>query len=309
MSTSSLPGSMKPFPVRAAPVRPPVLASDILREEVAPKAPARRAIRLALVVAAAAFLVATGLSMSAGPMRLPAPWAVEVSVLSAVLALIAAAVPLPYAARSGLAALAGAVPLVLGAAAIGPLAKLAAEGPMTAFSLVALGTVLPGALVFRARYRALGAARSVLAVALVTALPAAALLALRAIDGGGDTVDRALSAVGLASVAASTLGFMGAETSAGCAQWAAVIVGSVAARPTAAAVLATWGGRDGEIAPWMAAAIGELLCASLVAFALFQLLAAALGGQARQVDVHQIVGASASPDESERDERDDGDDD
>jgi hypothetical protein len=43
-----------------------------------------------------------------------------------------------------------------------------------------------------------------------------------------------------------------------------------------------------------AAALGELVASTLVAFALFQVLAAALGGQAREVDVHRAIGAGAS---------------
>jgi hypothetical protein len=270
------------------------LASDILREEVAPRAPARRAIRLALLVVAAAFLFAALLSLGLGPLRLSARFALEGALATVLVAGVAALAPMPYAARGVLAAGAGILPLILGAAGRGPLARLGDDGVGFAASLVVMGTLLPAALVFRARYRAFRAARTVLALALTASLPAVAFLATRALDGSADTGSRAIAFLGIASALAATLGFMGPETSAGCAQWAAIVVGALFAYPAWRAGAATWGGHDGDIVPLTTAAVGQLLATSVAVFALFQLLAATFASRAREVDVHQVVGAGAS---------------
>jgi hypothetical protein len=295
MSTSSLPASTKRIPVRLPPIKPPILASDILRDEVAPRAPARKAIRLALLAFAATFLVgAVAATTGLGPVRLTAPWAFEGALGTALVALFAAFAPVPYGARAWIATLAGAAPLAMGAAHIGPLARLGDDGTTATAAMAVMGTALPGALVFRARYRAFRASRVILSVALIASVPAIALLGLAALAGSGSTGERLLAGIGVLSAAAATLGFMGPETSAGCAQWAALVIGAEVARPALRAVVAAWGGRDAEMVAMTAAALGELIATTLVTFALFQILAAALAGQARQVDVHRAVGAGAS---------------
>lgn len=294
MSTSSLPASAKPFPVRAAPIKPPVLASDILREEIAPRTPARHAVRVALSVVTAAFLVAAVLAWGVGSFRLEGTFALQGALLTAFLGGIAAVAPLPYAARAWLAVLAGGATLALGAFHFGPLARIGDEGAASALAAMAMATLLPAALVFRSRYRAFRAARIILGGALVASLPAVVLLGAQAFDGNALVGDRVIAAAVVASAAAATLGFMGPETSAGCAQWAAIVVGTVVARPVWHAMLAAWSGRGPDVIALTTAALGELMATTLVTFALFQLLAAALAGQAREVDVHRAVGAGAS---------------
>ncbi|MGO9713440.1 MAG: hypothetical protein ACLQBL_31575 [Polyangiaceae bacterium] len=295
MSTSSLPPSVRRAPVRLPPVKPPILASDILREEVAPQAPARRALRGALIAMLAISVVGVVVaSWGIGGTRLGARWALEGAACTAILAAVAAFVPLPYALRAAAGALAGAIPLLLGAAGLGPLSRLGDEGGGAALAMAAMATALPGALLFRSRYRAFRAARVILAIALAVSVPAVVLLAMTAADGGVALGARALAAVGVAAALAATLGFMGPETSGGCAQWAALVVGAYAARPTWRAVASAWSGRDPDTLALSAAALGALVATTLVTFALFQLLAAVLGGQARQVDVHRAVGPGAS---------------
>jgi hypothetical protein len=215
MSTSSLPASRK-IPLRMPPVRPPVLASDILREEIAPEAPAQRAIRVALLAFAlmsltAAFAASTGLTTLTGlaGARLNAPWALEGAIATAVVAAIAAFAPLPYAVRAIVAALAGAVPLAMGAVRIGPLARLGDDGHLVSIAMLSMATALPAALVFRARYRAFRAARVILGVALGISSPAVILLALRATDGAEAAGARGLAVAGIVGAVAGTLGFMG----------------------------------------------------------------------------------------------------
>jgi hypothetical protein len=209
-------------------------------------------------------------------------------------AAIAAVAPWSYAVRALLAAAAGIAPLALAVAHLGPLAALGDDGQFAATAFAMMATLLPAALVFRGRYRAFAGARTILAGALAITVPAAVLLGRAALDGQADPAARVLGALGVAAAAASTLGFMGPETSGGCTQWAAVVLGVFAARPALRAFAAAWTGQDAEIVAATAASIGALIAATLVTFGLFQLLAAALGGQARQVDVRRAIGPGAS---------------
>jgi hypothetical protein len=289
MSTSSLPAS-KRIPLRIPAVKPPVLASDILREEIAPEAPARKAIRMALLAfSMIAVFGALAATARLGRAHLVAPWALEGAIAAAVLAATAAFAPLPYAGRAALAALGGALLLGLGADGAGPLARLGDDGLATGTAMGVMATVLPAALVFRSRYRAFRAARIILGVALVVSVPAVALLALSALDSGQPIGERWLAGIGVVAAAAGTLGFMGPETSGGCAQWAALVVGAYAARPTWRAVASAWSGRDQDTVALTATAIGALAASTLVTFAIFQLFAAALARQARKVDVHRAL--------------------
>jgi hypothetical protein len=294
MSTSSLPAS-KRIPLRVPPVKPPVLASDILREEVAPEAPARRAVRLASFAFAAISLVgAFAASIGFGATRLAAPGALEGAVGTALVAAIAAFAPLPYASRAIVAASAGVVPLALGAAGLGPLGRLADNGHGAAAAMALMATALPAALVFRSRYRAFRAARVILGVALALSVPAVILLALFAVDATQTLGERCVAGVGVLAAAAAMLGFMGPETSGGCAQWAALVVGAYAARPAWRAVGSAWSGRNQDTVALTSAALGALVACTLVTFAVFQILAAALARQARKVDVHRAIGPGAS---------------
>ena len=293
MSTSSLPASAKPIPVRPLPAfKPPVLASDILREEVAPRAPARRAIRVALLAFAGTFFAGAAAAWL-GRIQLGAPLALAGAVGTAGLAAFAAVVPLRYTARALLAAVAGAAPLVLGVQHLGPLAALGEAGFTRAVAMAVMSTMLPAALVFRARYRAFRGARAILAFALVLSLPALGFLSASFFNST-ELAPRALAAVGVVAGAAATLGFMGPETSAGCAEWAGLVVAVQAALPTWRALQAAWAGANGPMVDWTAAALGQLLASTLVTFALFQVLAAAFGARARKVDVHRAIGAGVT---------------
>lgn len=295
MLTSSLPASAKRIPTRLPPVRPPVLASDILREEVAPRAPAQRAVRVVLIAFSAISVVGAFLASSwVGQARLSAPWALEGAVITAVVAAVATLAPLPYGVRAGVAALVGAIPLGMGAASLGPMARLGDDGTWRAVAMATMATALPAALLFRSRYRAFRAARVILGVALAASVPAIVFLAAAALDAGQSLGARGLAAAGVAGAAAATLGFMGPETSGGCAQWAALVVGAYAARPAWRAVASAWSGSDQVTLALSAAALGALVAATLVTLAVFQVLATALAGQARRVDVHRAVGPSAS---------------
>src|SRR4051794_3339518 len=147
MSMTSMPVSSKPI-VPPAVVKPPVLASDILREEVAPIAPAKRAIRVALAAFAATFAL-VALAARFGPIPLTSNDAFEGSLVIATVAAIASAISLPYAFRALVAAAVGLLPLALGVMRLGPAAAFGIDGPLSAALTVPLITLLPAALVFR----------------------------------------------------------------------------------------------------------------------------------------------------------------
>jgi hypothetical protein len=288
VSTTSLPADARPVAAKRVLAKPPVLASDILREEVAPIAPAQRLVRIWLGLFALAFVAAAIASVEGfGP---ASPGVLAGSIATAIVATIGAFLPAPYAARASLAAIAGLVPLALGARGEGPLAACGFDGTLHAATGLVLVTALPGALLFRARYRAFRAARVILAVVLVFCIPAFAFLAMGAIDASATLLARASDGVVAVAVLTALFGFMGEETTGGCGGWATTLVlvhaGRVVLRTLA---LDTTYGHWG----FVFAGIGEFVASTLVSFAIFQLLAALFAREARKVDVHRIVGPSA----------------
>src|SRR5580658_10391339 len=151
MSTTSLPPGRESVPSTRSVVKAPILASDILREEIAPLAPARSALRALLVPLSLGLLIWGGASLAGltpGP-----PFEASAAFITAGAAGLAALIPGPYGARAVLAILAGFLPLVLGVRGEGPLALLGAQGEVAAGSGVVLATLLPASLFFRSQYR------------------------------------------------------------------------------------------------------------------------------------------------------------
>jgi hypothetical protein len=301
MSTTSLPANARRSAPRLA-VRPPILASDMLREEVAPRAPARTTIRLWLgAFAAACALSAVAAHLGIGPHT---SRVFEGSLVTACLAAVGAAVPAPYLVRAIVAVLAGTALLGLGSLDRGPLAPLGHQGFAQALAALALATLLPAALLFRARFRAFRPARIVLTAALLCALPAVVLAARSALDGSAPLPVRLADGALAAAALTGLLGYMGAETSAGCDRWAALILAlasvriAVRAPQLLAAITEQPLPADANDGTWgyVIAAIGMLAATTIAAFGLFQILAIALGRRARTVDVHQIA---AKPDREE----------
>jgi hypothetical protein len=293
VSTTSLPVDARPIVPKRPPAKPPVLASDILREEVAPIAPAQRLVRIWLGLFALAFVAAAVASVQGfGP---ASPGVLAGSIATAIVATIGAITPAPYAARASLAAIAGLVPLAMGARGEGPLAATGFDGILHASAGLVLVTALPGALLFRARYRAFRAARVILAVVLVCAIPALAFLAIEALEPTAPLLARGCDGVVAIAVLTALFGFMGEETSGGCGGWAKILVLAHAGR----VILRGFVFESSPYGPWgfVFGGIGELVASTLVSYAIFQLLAALFAREARKVDIHRIVGPSA---ESER---------
>jgi hypothetical protein len=310
MSMSAIANDSYPPPPSsrpATPIMPPVLASDILRDEVAPIAPAQKAIVLWSILFSLAFGTAAVFSWIG---IIPRSVLLGAAV-TAIAAAIAALLPVPYTIRALLAAGAGWIPLAMGVRGNGPLAAMHSRGDLIDIATLAALTFLPGVLLFRSRYRAFLIARILLGVALVLALPAEVGFAMAALDQAVPLLTRIADGVVFVGVLGACFGFMGAETTGFGAFWGALIVtthaAGIAARglPNATDPISTW--ITGQRLGFFAAGFGEWLAATLAAHAIFQLLAALLAKQARQVDVHRIVGPSAetasAPDRLGEDDR------
>lgn len=260
--------------------RPPVLASEALREELAPIEPGKTALRL-WMVALAVLIAASGLAAQLGWLQ-GAPGHATIAYVIAAIVLVSVAIP--YRFRGGLVAAAAYGLLVAGLWGSGPLSAIAARPWSSVWAEVArmLGaSALAGALLFRARYRAYRGARVALIVALVLTVPALVNAGLEV--AAGAILARVAGAVIILSVVASLTGFMGSGTTGASTAWAVTVVVAFALDILARAV---W--MDGP----MVARIGQIhggvlfaAAASLAAIGIFKMLASALAGDARQVDV------------------------
>jgi hypothetical protein len=289
MSTTSVPSSSDALEPPGSSVKPPILASDILREEVAPLAPATSAMRRCLLVLGGGFgLVAAATYAGLLP---GAPFAIGASLATAAAALVAWLGPVPYAARATLATLAALLPLVLGAEAQGPLAAVGSEGEMQSAALLVLVTLLPAALFFRAQYRAFGAARAFLVAALALAAPAVFFLGRAALAGETPLGLRVADGLVVTAVMTSFAGFLGPETTGACTIWGATLLVLLPLRQFLAGHPTT--DVASRVFALVAPGLGVALSGTVVSVGLYQLLAAALARRARMVDVHRIVGPSA----------------
>ena len=260
--------------------KPPLLASEVLREELAPLQPSRDSCRLWLALVAAA-LTALGLALRFG-VGVPAErFGAATVAFSAAGALTAvAALPFPYALRAGVALLVGVVLMGLGLQSGGPLGGLTVDGSLErGVARMLTLTALPAALMFRARYTAFRRARVMLALPL----PFVILDAILVADGSAPVIARAGAAPRVALVALSLFGFMGQGTTGWAALWATLVLGGlpipVGLRHFTLADAAT------GYLTYPATAVG-LVCAGIVAsLGLFQLLAAAFAPEARRLSL------------------------
>lgn len=260
---------------------PPVLASEALREDVAPMHPWSGAFRvwdgvLGVLVASAGLLVHLGVWKAAPG----GPW-VAYSLGAALILL--GALPMPYVARGVGSLLLGMLVVALGLVGTGPLANVAGatQGPVWTVAYVVAGTALAAALLFRARYREFLGARVTLLVAMVFALPAAAHAGVSAAIGPlGATI---ASGLVLAVILASLLGFMGDGTTTVSTVWAVVVVVVMGVDRMVEPfwVGAGWDGYHQGIR----AGLVLMIACTLTSKGLFQLLASAFAEDARRVDV------------------------
>ncbi len=260
----------------------PLLASEVLREELAPLQPSRVSCRVWQIGVAAA-LALLGLAMRWGvglPFEQDAGATIAFSAAGAVAAL--AILPFPYALRAGVGLLLGGVLVALGLRGAGPLAGLAVDGGLLRHGtrLVVVAAV-PAALMLRAHYRAYRRARILLAAALLLALPFVALEAMLVLDPGAATIPRVAAGVSIAAVCSSLLGFMGEGTTGAGSVWAAVIL-LVLPAEVALRQLTPLGNADTGLLTYVATGVGVLCAGLLASLGLFQLMAAMLAPDARR---------------------------
>ena len=221
------------MPVRASsvsglrPIAKPILASECLRDDIAPLEPFTRVGRAtyALAAAAGATAFATTRSVSLG--------------VAAFVALLGAVLP-RYSLRAGAA---------IAAAAIAATTFVAAP---TLLLRVVAAALLATSLFLRATYRAHRATRIALAIGI-------ALFAVSAIGAGRISG----AAIGLVS-AVSLLGFMDDQTTGGCAWWGALAI-AVATGSIALAVPGILAAATALVAIVCASVGGYQLIAQLIA--------------------------------------------
>ena len=210
-------GAQNARPKAARPVaKPPYLASEILREDIAPTEPARTLVLVVLQVAPALGALAALLS---GLTR-SATW-VSVTALAGLFLLTR--IELTYAARATLVSMVGG-----GSLALVAVWRLALGGGFEGPVLAIAATLLPAALLFRSWYRAAHAARVLVGMALAFALVWAASTSHRELLALQFSWQSWVPALvwylfGILCLL-SLLAFMGGETTGGCDFWALGLV-------------------------------------------------------------------------------------
>lgn len=265
----------------------PLLASEVLREELAPLEPSRTKCRVWLVgVSVALAMLGVALRFGVGH-PIVGPDGSTLSFSAAGAALTVALLPFPYALRAIMALLLGTVLMVLGLRGSGPLAAIGNDGPRLADVLrLAPLTVLPAALLFRGRYRAYTRARWLLAAGLALTLPFIAREIVTLANAGSDVFARVAAATSVATVLCGLFGFMGAGTTGAGAVWAALVLaiipGEIAVRELSV---------PSPTFAYASAAVGLACAAILATVGLYQLFAAIFASDARR------IAASSRPDQ------------
>jgi hypothetical protein len=276
---------------------PPILASDVLREDLAPIEPGRRASRLwdgglALLYLAVGLslrfdLGVSGVSPNAGASCLAAAAAVAATAL----------VPFPYLWRAIVGGVIGAIVVGLGLLGGGPLALLASSGSapwVEAFRVLTCVTV-PAALLFRSHYRAYPRGRLILGAAFVVALPF--LIHEAALTARGPDIARVAAVLALVGPLSGLFAFMAAPMTSMTALCAQALTALLALEIGLRQVYAPPAPGAGPLA-YVLTAIAFFASVVPIALGLFQTLAAIYAREARLVDVHRPSGADAPPSEA-----------
>jgi hypothetical protein len=276
---------------------PPVLASEVLREDLAPIEPGRHASRfwdggLALLYLA----VGVCLRLDLGVARV-SPDAGAACLAAAAAVAATALVPFPYLWRAIVGGLIGAFVLALGLFGGGPLALLVGPGstPWVEPFRVMTCVALPAALLFRSHYRAYPRGRVLLAAAFVLSLPFLVHEAIMTTHG--PLVARVGAGLALVGPLSGLFAFMSSPTTSMTALCAQALTALLALELGLREVYATRPAGSGPLAYALTAAA---FFASVVpmALGLFQTFAAIYAREARQVDVHRPSEPQSLPNET-----------
>jgi hypothetical protein len=193
---------------------PPVLASESLREDLAPTEPGRRAMRW---VSATVGTLGAGVALGVGE------GGFSVSIVAGLLlgCAVLGVVSIRYSARSIGVTVLGLAGLVVAVVATG----VEATPPVLAITV----TVLAAGLLFRGMYRASGVARALvgigIALALVWFIGSGAIAGLSVIDTSWQSVGGAIVRLVFALLLLlSLLAFMDSSTTAGCRVWGGALL-------------------------------------------------------------------------------------
>jgi hypothetical protein len=262
----------------------PLLASEALMEDLAPVEPARRDARIWCGACGVAFLLFGALplvGLRPGALGAALPW-----LVTGAIALLAGMFPATYRQRAVAMLVLG---LLTGLVALQSSSTLVRADGGAAWGVARLfaSVTLTAALLFRARYRAYAGARVFLATALVISVPFVVHAARVFWSGAGFGPAHVGALLVLATVAATPIGFMGAETT-GAGPYVAFALVVTASLELASRGLAVVG-PSGGLAPLLGVIVGAAgfgAAAGFTALGLFQILAWRFAEDARRIDLH-----------------------
>lgn len=260
----------------------PLLASEALVDDVAPREPQASSARHLCSAVAIAFAAAAALSRALPDTHVSLAGTAQCA-LAAIALTVVGLVPLSYQRRAVAMTAIGLVLLLQGAFGLGPLSGMAAVGTAPHFELfrVAASTLLPASLLFRAHYRAFATARLLLGWGLALALPFLVRSGFL-VAWGSDPATRLSAAGTLCAAGLSLVGFMGASTTALGSAWAISFL-ALSSLDVAARAFTFEG--QGEASVF--AAITFLVASLVASVGLFQLLSSRFSDEARRIDVHR----------------------
>ncbi|MFI5306026.1 MAG: hypothetical protein ACHQ53_01660 [Polyangiales bacterium] len=224
-------GRLTPSAQSAA--RPPVLASEALRHELAPAAPASREAR--------AWIASVGLVGVAAALIVRGPHGLATPVGAAFVALcVLALLPIDYAARAALVAVVSGAALALAA-----LAMLDGAVSLQPLALMIGVTVLATALLFRSWHRASVLARGLVALGLVVCggwlWLSGSLPRLLILEGEWQRFLQPVLAIPFTIVLLlSLLAFMDSRSTGACVAWAGSLLGWHLVYGWASLLIACW---------------------------------------------------------------------
>ncbi len=265
----------------------PLLASEALKDDVAPVEPLRRSAALGALAGGAVFVA---LGFVPGSNSFGKPW--TELVIGLVFAALGLA-PLSYATRALGLLTAGLLLGLAGVGGVGPASVVqTAVGGWGVFSLLAT-VVLPAALLFRSHYRAYRGARLIVAAAIVLCAPFAVFSGI-GLHGATRFIELS-SLLALGALGLGLLGFMGSQAPlAGSALSATVITAFTSQIPAYAAY------RRPPTSPfeWLSTFSSSMafgVGCGVAAIGGFQLLAHRHWSRARSVEVHAPPNAVPAP--------------
>ena len=269
-------------PETSARIEAPILASEALKEELAPIQPWASGVRWWMASCGVWFMM-LGLAPFIGA---PAEGEPSASTVIGGIAVAGAIAPVGYRPRAMLMLMTALAVVLLGFAGAGPASVVGATHGAWTLLHVTAAVGLAAALLFGACYRAYHATRSILAAGLAATLPFV-IYGIFALVRGALPVLIA-TGIALAAIVVSLLGFMGSEVAG---PWVAgAVIATVAAQLGFESFALASRAGGAIVLGWAAGSVVAFAGASLLgALGAFMLLAARHWRRARIVDVHRHV--------------------